>query len=413
MNKKYLGIIQNSQGCYVTSSLEKSESGDFCQPKFLESETITFKDELLWGKHGIAFGIETKYRSKESNLVFEQFDSSESSSGKLTAMGNHEDIIFAKDLLEANLVKITNEDAFLTTIPIHFSDYKTSSFISLYLDAQNTLIAITIDQVQKAVFKYTGENDSGLIGFIGRIKRYWDIKFGRDQFPSTVIFINRNESPAFLKLKPHFINNDWLKMLTLDQFRTLGLSLSQLGDETPIFTKETERAIFRNKRFTLNMLSIAILVVSIFAVGFLFITSKFNDYKLDKLKVDYERIVASDGEIKSLNQRNRELANTILYMESNVSKRTRWAEFLYTIGKGAPKDLFIEKLGSEPVKGSNNQIKIALLGHSSKEISITQFISLLQKTKYTTKVSLISMEKDKKRKDKYRFKIICTLLSQT
>lgn len=413
MSEKYLGIIQNNQGYYVTASIEKEDSGDFSQPKFSESETISPKDELFWGKNGIAYGISTKYRSSESNLIYEHYNSSIQTDDSLAAYGNHEDITFGKDLLEANLVKITNEDAFLTTIPLHLSDYKTTSFISLYLDSEITLISVTIDSVQKAVFKYSGENENGVIGFIGRIKRYWDIKFGKNQFPSSVIFINRNESPTFFKLKPHFINNEWLKKLNIDQFRALGLSLSQLGNETPIYTNETERAKFRKKRFWLNICSTLILVLTIILVSFQFISLKFNDYKLNKLKVDYERIVASDSEIKALNQRNKELANTILYMESNVSKRTRWSEFLYTIGKGAPKGLFIEKLGSEPVKGSSNQIKIALLGHASKEINITQFISLLQKTTYTTKVSLISMEKDKKRKDKYRFKIICTLLSQT
>lgn len=412
MSNKFYGIIQDQSGRYITASLTYNDSREFEKPQFSNTETINFKDELLWADNGIVFGIPVKYQPANSKLVYEHFDSSlKRDESCLKALANHADLKFGAELLEANLVKITGEDSFLTTIPLYLSDYNEKSFVSIYFDTDYSLISITINSEQKAVFKYNSENSEDIIGFLGRIERYWKLNFTDTQFPEMVIFINRNDSPELLPLKPHFINNEWLLSLSLDQIRALGLALCQKGENTPVFQKSSKRADFRKTRHFINIASFSILVVSLLVALLFFLFSKYENYKLSSLKKDYARIIASDAEVKELNKRNKELAATILYMESNISKRTRWAEFLYLLGKGVPKELFVEKLGSEPVKGADNQIKIALLGFASQEISITKLIALLQKTPYITKVSLVSMEKDKKSRDKYRFKVICTLLS--
>lgn len=412
MNKKYFGIIQNHLGCYVAATLIQDDGGEFLKPQFSIYESLDLKDEYRWGRAGIIYGVPIKYKSNDSKLVYEHYNSADNDEiNVLSAFANNPDITFGKELFDSNLVKITSEDAFLTTIPLYYSDYKEESFISIYFSENFSLVAITYDNEQKVVFRFNSDNVEDLPGFIGRIERYWTLKYNDMKFPSMVIFLNRNDNPSLLQLKPHLIKNDLLQNLNIDQFRALGLALGQLGNNCPVFSEETERAKFRNKRFIMNITSVSIVLLTVFILLLLFLAGKYNDYKLDKLKNEYTKIIASDAEVKELKDRNRELAGTILYMESNISKRTRWAEFLYTLGKGVPKGLFVEKLGSDPVKGSDNQIKIALLGYASQEISITQFISLLQKTSYITKVSLVSMEKDKKRRDKYRFKVICTLLS--
>lgn len=412
MSNKYFGIIQNSSGLYVTASLLKNEAGDYTNPTFRTSESIDFKDELIWGKNGVVYGIPVKYQPENSKVIYEHYNASiNCSDSVLKTMANHPDLNFAVDLVDANLVKIVSENAFLTTVPLYLSDYKEDSFISIYSAEEYYLIGITVKGYQKAAFRLNSNKDEELIGYIGRLKRYWSMKNASEKFPEMVIFINRNESPLLLMLKPHTINYGSFEDLSLDKIRALGLALAQIGDNVAVFKEETERSSFRDKRYVINMASIVIFAATLISVVSLLLLGKFNGFKLSSLKKEYARIISADAEIKGLKDRNRELASTILYMESNISKRTRWAEFLQLLGKSAPKGLFIEKLGSEPVKGVSNQIKIALLGYSSEEISITKLISLLQKTAYITKVSLVSMEKDKKRNDKYRFKVICTLLS--
>lgn len=239
MSKKLYGIVQDHSGRYISASFSYNDSKEFEQPTFSDSETISFKDELLWADNGLVFGIPVKYQPGNSKLVYEHFDSShKAEENSFKALVNHADLKFGASLLGSNLVKITGEDAFLTTLPLYLSDYNEKSFISIYFDNDYSLISVTIDSEQRAVFKYNSDSTEDLIGFLGRIERYWKLNFTHAKFPDMIIFVNRNDSPELLPLKPHFINNEWMQNISLFQMRALGLALCQKGDNTPVFQKK-------------------------------------------------------------------------------------------------------------------------------------------------------------------------------
>lgn len=413
MSKKYIGITQNQAGYYVTATIEKDDSGKIETPKFSSTDTVGFKQEILWGANGVVCGTPVKYRAINSSMVYEQQTEALNSNEMLQSFASSNDIKLDEEIYDSHLVKISGENSFLTTVPQYFSDLKKEDFISIYFTEDGALLSITLDKKQKFIFNFVGDIDSELVGFIGRVQRYWEIKFPKQKFPiDTVIAINRVDSPVLLKLQAHFISLASIEALGIDEIRALGLALSHFDDNTPVFKRASARAAFRETRNLIHIISVSLVLIGLFLTVLFYLMNSFSNYRLNSLEKEYSRIIAADSEIKQFTNRNIELAKTILYMESNISKRTRWAKFLNALGVNAPEGLFIEKLGSEPVKGASGQVKIALLGFSSKEVSITELISLLQKTAYITKVSLVSMEKDKKRSDKFRFKVLCTLLSE-
>jgi len=411
------GIIHTDEGKYILAVMRYSDSNAWIRAGKSQWQSNNFLRRIMLFHHGIHFGVTSWWRPSEFNqpldimIMANGADSSDDTPEqyRFNVVAHAADISIHQEELQANLLAVVPEDVFLGTLPLYCSNINSDSFISIYGNEDFYLIGVTINRKLSAVFHMVPGTPEKLAGHVGRIQRYWDLRFPSTAFPTTIITIGNSEftPESSFETPPARIfetEND------VSQLRAMGTALTQKEECGPKFSGQAPEASFRKQRTWLYGISAALIIIGLLTAAVFYGINFWFQKKKMAFEAEYQHVIGYNKEIKSLTDRNNEIAETILRLESTFSRRTLWGKFLHEIGKKKPADLYFERFGSEPIKNNSQAIRIALMGWTPKELSVTKFIATLQNIPYVTQITLSSMERDKSKRSIYGFKIICTLL---
>ncbi len=411
------GIIHTDEGDYLMAVMRYGDSNTWICARKSQWQRSNVLQRVMLFHRGIHFGVTSWWRASEFKAPIDTMvmadggdpvdDADEHYHFNVVAYAS--DIAVHREELQANLLAIVPEDIFLTTLPLYCSTVETDSFISIYSNEKYCLIGVTIDRKLTAVFHMVPGTPEKIEGHLGRVRRYWDLRFPECSFPAATITIGNSECipDSLFETAPIRIfeaEND------VSLLRAMGTAMTQKEECGPKFAGETQEASFRKHRTWLYGLSAALIILGLIASALLSGINYWFYKKKTAFEAEYKHIIAHNKEIKALADRNNEIAETIIRLEETFSRRTIWGKFLHEIGKNKPEDLYFERFGSEPIKNSPHAVRIALMGWTPKELSVTKFIATLQNIPHVTHITLSSMERNKKKRSIYGFKIICTLL---
>ena len=392
--KNLYGIVHNEDGRYVMSAMRRSESGGWAASGVRRWQSNNVIMPHLLFQKGISFGINTWWRPRTSALSMDNMVTAGDTEGEED--GSQFDIVtYSADLrihtqaLKLNLVTVAPEDSFLATLPLNLYDECPDSFLSICSGKDFCLIGITVNQKLVISYKMAPCSEDKISGYIGRILGYWNSTFTDIPFPETVFIIGGSSEiadSAFGKVPVRIAEEE----NDLDALRAMGVAFTRYSDSVPLFASQTEEAAFREKRTLLYGVSAGLVVVPLLILAFFAGMNFWYARTIDSFKAEYRHVISHNQDVKKIIDRNEELAETILRLENTFARKTIWGKFLYVIASGKPDNLYFERLASEPVKGKEHVINIALNGWTENENSVTEFISTLQELPYVTQITLSS-----------------------
>lgn len=416
MNKLY-GITYSSEGQYVLVTVARNGTDQWKLVKTIQWNSEQIFPRITLFHRGTVFGIASLWKPRQSsvtapNMIAVDTSGESESDGQngssFTPAAYSVDLTLHREALKNNLLGIVPDTAFLATVPLGLGKNIPDSFVSVYQNENYFLIGIIINRQLLTAFSFTPGDQEQMRGHIRRVKRYWMVSFPQIPCPQTVVTFGDTSAVANELFEQLPIRIDTI-VPNIDILKAAGAALVQSYPVVPYFVSDVPEASFRKVRtwmyggaagiFTLCML----ILVAAFSTDF-WITRKLKAYEQE-----YQHVIAHNEDIKKLIERNDALAETIIRMEETFSKSTVWGKFLQAIALQRPSDLFFERLASEPIQSREDQVRIALSGWTSKEVSVTRFIGTLQELPFITKITLSSLEREKKKKTVYGFKIICTL----
>ncbi len=416
--KKCYGIVHSFDGRYVMAAMQCTEAGTWNPVEITQWQSQNILRRILLFHRGIYFGSTSWWKPSGFDIPEDTMCKAAGDPDTLTPplVPNHYDIVaytadldIHKEAFQSNLLAIVPEDLFLTALPLNLCNETGDSFVSVCGTEDLFLIGVTIERKLIAVYRMAPGTPENLSSYLGRIKRFWSITFDGVSFPEKVVAVGSIvELPdtAFEKA-PIRVAEDKKNISFL---RAMGTAIAHKEEMAPAFTGPSPEASFRKVRTWLYGISVGLIITGLCAIA---VFSGINYWYVKKkgaYEAEYQDVIANNQDIKKLTDRNNELAETILRLEETFTRRTLWGRFLHEIGKSKPADLYFERFGSEPIKNNPQSIRIALTGWTPKELSVTKFIASLQDMPYVTQITLSSMERDKKNRSKYGFKILCTLL---
>jgi hypothetical protein len=411
------GIIHTDEGDYVMAVMRYGNANTWIRAGKNRWQSSNILRRVLLFHRGVHFGVTSWWRPLEfkepvdTMVTAEGIGSSEADTeqSRFNVVAHAADVTIHREELQANLLAVVPEDIFLATVPLYCSSEDSDSFVSVYGTEEFCFIGVTVDRKLSAVFHMVPGASEKIAGHLGRIRRYWRLYFPAVAFPRKITTIGTCEftPDSYFETLPVRI---FEKENDISLFRAMGTAMTQKEECGPRFSGATPEASFRKKRTWIYGISAGLVLFGLLAAA-LFAGINFWYYKKKAaFEAEYQHVIGFNKEIKSLAERNNEIAETILRLEATFSRRTLWGKFLHEIGRNRPADLYFERFGSEPIPNNTQAIKIALMGWTPKELSVTKFIATLQNMTYVTQITLSSMERDKSNRSIYGFKIICTLL---
>lgn len=408
------GIVHTEDGRYVMAAMRFNDSGSWVASGIRQWQSNNVIMPYLLFRRGISFGVNAWWRPRTSAIAIDNMVTAESAAAEETDQ-KYDLVTYSADLrihtqvLKSNLIAVAPQDLFLATLPLNLHEKSTDSFLSICSGKDYYLIGVTVNQRLVISYKMAPCSEEKLPGYIGRIRRYWNINFPEIVFPETVFIIGDSSAipdSAFVKHPVRVAEGED----DINALRAMGVAFARDSDSVPLFASQTEESAFRKKRTLLYGVSAGLVAITLLILVFFIGINLWYGRRIDSFKAEYRRVISHNQDVKKIIDRNKELAETILRLENTFTHKTIWGKFLHVIASGKPDNLYFERLASEPVKEKGNVINIALNGWTENESSVTEFISTLQELPYVTQITLSSMERDKKKPSVYLFKILCTLL---
>jgi Tfp pilus assembly protein PilN len=393
MGQKSYGIVSAGDGSFLCTGVEKTSSGWRVKSTSCWNADSRRSNALLLHRGVVAAAPCRWIRSNDAFVP----DAGEAALSAYT------------DRLADNLLAIVPEDAYLCTIPLAL-DGGLQSFVAVHRDGRVYKIGIiTSGRALAAVFTMAPATPQAFEGHLGRIERYWKDKCGGVPFPARLVVFGEDtgffEEATLLDCRP----------LGIDVSDTAALAAAgaALADEgcgcgsAPRFPVNTDKAAFRVMRTALYAASAAMVLCAVLLFGAVWTSSALSRRQLDKYTREYRRVLANTPRIAQLSAQNDSLARAVLSAYSAGSRQTQWAPFLQFLGEDRPEGLFFDMLASDA--GAAGKVRIALSGWAENESLVTGFISLLQKNKACSEVSLSSLEKSNDSHNIFQFRIQCSL----
>ena len=413
------GIVSTDDDRYVMAAMTADEGGTWKLGKLTEWEHHAFSRVLLLFHRGVYYGITSWFKPRESTVVDDSLtpadydtiekDADAAAPPALSVVTNTTVLDAHREALSPNLLGMLSEDAFLATVPLCMHEKCGDSFVTVFGNGTCYRIGITENGTLTAVFRMAPGGHEKLPGHLGRIERFWHSRFPDKVFPEKILALGDPEfSPKTAFEKPvQRVQGVPREEHTL---KAMGCALAQKKKVLPLFVGETPGAAFRKKRTILYGLSAATLLVSIMLLIAMVGMNAWYTGKKTAYENEYQRVIGNNKEIKKLLKRSNELAGTITRLENTLSRQTIWGKFFYTVGKERPEGLFFERFGTEPIPDEEQTVRVAISGWTAQETKVTDFIARLQEMPYVTHITLSSLERNKKRKSIFGFKVLCTLL---
>ncbi len=402
--QKLYGIIPANDGTFVQISLvQEQKKWTVSQVKRWELQN-TLRNILLLNK-GVRLGVESKWLHKDVPDYIE-LQTAQAHIGDFRACTASAQFKIFSDALVNNLLGVYPDDAYLCTIPLYIAQSADTSFISISKEGDIYKVAIIIEQKLVVVFSTPVSDSRQLKGFLARVRLYWQNLNLTEQFPKVIYLLNVKD----INLEDlgeirtiAFLEND------IPAIKAAGIAFCD-EKAVPGFKGRTEASRLRNIRAFAYISSATIVLTAIVLFAITGILNVYYMYKIDKCKNEYNNIINQNKDIRDLLKTGSNLAEKLSRIESPGSYESNWARLLHLIGSERPQGLFVDKLGSEPMKNIS-EIKIAIMGWSLKEIAVTEMLKKLNGSPLITDVTLANLERDEKDKNIYKFKILCQMKS--
>jgi hypothetical protein len=405
--KRVHGIVCADDGAYVMVSLRKDGmSWRMAAQKRWNSDNKV-RTHLLLSK-GIHLGVAAQW-VPASSLHAESDEYATAESDILTACADKAVLDQHYNALRHNILGAVPDDIFLASIPLQCIENPEDSFIAVYRGERCWKIGVVIDNVLQGVYRCAPADQSMLEGHIQRISHYMR-GISEMSLPTTVYLLNDRDITLSGKWKtcpveiPFFSDT----LFSEPQVQAAGVALIEEGDSQPFFGGISPDATHRHVRLSLLYAALFLPLCTIAAtLGIWGYTNSLNS-DIEKYKSEYRNILAHNKEVNTMLNESKQRAVKVLRMKQSLLQRTNWTEIVQHLGVLRPEKLFFERLGCEKTD-RDSHVRVALQGWGYDETLVTEFISRLQEYNRITHVSLSSMERDPRKKNLTRFKLICTV----
>lgn len=403
--RKLTGIVPASDGSFVQITLSEIQA-TWKVTQIRRREIHSPIGNLLLLNKGIRLGVESRWMHPQVPDTLELHTAS-TSFGNFFACAQSAHYKIYSDVVENNLCGVFPDDAYLCTIPLHFAESLPDSFVSLAKEEDFYKVALIIDRQMIVVFSLPVVDNGQLHGYLSRIRRYWLGLGTEKKFPETVVLLN---TPDVTIDGVNDIRTVSFYREDIHLAKAAGIALCGVEEGVPSFGGQTDACRFKTIRSIGYIFSAFLLAAAIILFATFVFSNIFYEYKINKCKSAYTAIINQNKEIRGLLKTGGILSDKFSRIDSVGSQQSTWAKLLHLIGSQRPSGLFIEKLGSDPMRKSND-VKIALAGWSLNETAVTEMLKKMNSSSLLTNVVLANMERDDKKNNLYTFKILCQLKS--
>ena len=405
------GIVPTDDGQYLMVSLQASETG---APR-IAVKRWNCHDRIrtmLLLHRGIVCGVSSFWKSPNSRVP-ENTLAAEKAGAFFTPLTPRTTADIHLETLAGNCVALVPNDAFLCTVPLYFGDKSVHSFVSVFPLPSHYKIGLVINRELVAVFDMAPCAPDSLEAHVGRISRYWARTFAHMPFPEHMYALGDETSlkTGQFSLQHLNITAGNYECATYDEIRALGVALARTTSvgNVPEFPLSSAKSAVRLPRTLLYAASVLMVIIALLLTGVSLVANKLTEFKINAYALQFQSAISNNKEIKDLFAENGALATMILQFRDKSSAKTNWAPFLHALGAQRPEGLYLEMLGSEPVKGSSGSARIAVSGWARSEKLVADFIARLQKDDRISNILLSSLEKNEKKTTLCDFKIVCVL----
>ncbi|MDG5816206.1 PilN domain-containing protein [Chitinispirillales bacterium ANBcel5] len=404
--KKITGVVPTESLNFISVTLIRTSSSQWKVKSIKEWQSANRVKPQLFLSNGAMLGVTTHWLNNTTgaaqDLIFTPYDSAVKAA---TSPVHNQAFIKA---LSGTIIDLVTDDFYLISIPQTFCKACKESFISLHFNKGILKAGIVINNKLEGVFNLSCHTTEEVFGNFARIERYWSHKLNRNDFPNTCVTIGSNLNDFHLNSK-NTLSADIPKELieSSDALKAAGVAFSRTG-EAPTFgiAKEDQYSTFRPLA---QKIAVCLLILALLFSVTPRVLTIYSSHQLSEKQRLYNSILKEDQDIRDLTEKSEKLSQEILSFKQTYSRRTNWSRLLQALGESRPDDLFIERLGSEPIGGSDDRIRIAIGGWAHSETSVTRFIANLQSLTFIHGISLSSLERDAEEREICRYRIICTL----
>lgn len=306
--------------------------------------------------------------------------------------------------LHNNLVAIHPHDVHLATIPKLFLKNIPESFITFFHDESVIKAGFVKNGSLVRVFSSVISSVQEFEGFAGRIARYLPAN-GYGRFPDNLFVIGQ---------LPFEVNDTSLRITPVacgttssDATKAIGTALAGVVPGVPAFSYAPVKSSFRTFRTIAAFLSLILLLAGLASAIVFSALSMNSAHRLSSARETYRTVLNTNDDIRKLIAEGDSLSKLLLDNVAIVSHPTMWGRFLHFLGTAHPSGLFFERLGTEPLQGKKDVVRVALAGWCTSETTVTEFVKKLSQSSLLKNVTLSSIDRIEGQETSCRFKIIC------
>ena len=403
--KTMTGVIHTLDGSVVCVKLKIKHGRCMVETAKSWSASNVLKTALILSEGAIS-GIYTEWRRTSSNLLLEP-PVCGANAGFNPYLHSHRASIILETFC-GNTTSIVTDDSFLLTLPLAFSKDPPESFLSIFYENGVVKFGVVIERKLEAVFSFPCNAASNIEASAARVKRYWNHVVKRNDFPKTAFIFNVEDDQynGYDGLDPQLLTLPE-ELYDTDRMKAAGAALTVLYPAPAFKVPPTHK--FKIYRPMLLKAAAVLLCIALFTAS-ISLTANFHARrKLAHNENIYNIKLNENNFLKDLEKTANEFSSKILSIKKTYDQSSRWGSLLLLLAEIRPDGLFLERLGSDQIQGSENKMRIALNGWAHSENLVTELISGLQASDYINSASLASMERDAKNRNICNFRILCVM----
>jgi len=403
--KTMTGVIHTLDGSIICVELKMKHGRYTVEAVKSWPASNVLKTALILSEGAIS-GIYTEWRRTTSNLLLEPPVYGANAEFNPYLHPARASIIW--EALSGNITSAVTEDSFLLTLPLAFSKEPPASFLSIFYENDVVKFGVIIERKLEAVFSFPCGAASRIEASAARVRRYWSHTLKRNDFPHNAFTLHNddgqhNEYDGLNQQLPALPE----ELYDSNIMKAAGAALTAMYP-APAF-KVPALYSFKIHRNMLLKVAAILLCISLFITSIPAIANFHAGKKLAHNENIYNIKLNENRSLQDLEKAANEFSVKILSIKKTYDQSSRWGSLLLLLAEIKPDGLFLERLGSDQIQGSENKMRIALNGWAQSESSVTEFISRLQASNYINSASLASMERDAKNRNICNFRILCVM----